>query len=268
MGVIFNIDTGSASCGEVVGIFGLQGTSLKGANVGGMEKLGTVGGVARLGTEERNVTAWLNRRTIAREIRARFENMPFATEGGTASSCSAAHHSETSGGSDGSGLSGSTGISEPRIAATASARLDSTALPKASRCSISPQTEHWKVWRLNPETRRVSSPTSSFKRISAPHAKHRIALPHSHRQPLLERCNDGASRRGQIFHTISFMALRAGFPARLVEIAACPHSLQSSGLMNNARRPAAILSVHSDILAGQHERYRCCHDPSPPTSAN
>ena len=146
MGVIFNVDTGSASSRDVGGIFGSEGTLLKaGANVDGVEKLGTADGVAKLGTKARNVTERLNRRTIARESRANFENMPFATEGGTASSRSAAHHGLTSRGSDGSGLSGSTGISEPRIAATASARLDSTSLPKASRCSISPQTEHWKV---------------------------------------------------------------------------------------------------------------------------
>jgi hypothetical protein len=230
MGVIFNVDTGSASSGDVGDKFGPEGTSLKGANVDGVEKLGTASGVARLGTEERNVTAWVNRRTIAREIRANFENMPFATEGGTVSSCSAADHGETS---------------EPRIVATASARLDSTSLPKASRCSISPQTEHWKVRRLNPETRRVSSPTSSFKRISAPHAKHRIALPHSHRQPLLERCNDGASRRGQIFHAISLMALRAGFPARLVEIATCPPHLTVIRAYEQCQATAA--SVRSDV---------------------
>jgi hypothetical protein len=49
---------------------------------------------------------------------------------------------------------------------------------------------------LSPETERLSSPTSSpFTRISAPHAKHRIASPTRKDAHLLERGKDGMSMK-------------------------------------------------------------------------
>ena len=69
---------------------------------------------------------------------------------------------------------GETGAAE--CIETGSMSAGSTRLVKTSRRSISPHTEHTKVWCSKPEIGIVSSTATCSKRISAPHDKHRIAL--------------------------------------------------------------------------------------------
>src|SRR4051794_25346654 len=99
-------------------------------------------GVAGVGARERNLMLRPNWRTNARKLRANCENTCFATL--RTASCSAVEGGETSGDS---GCGGDSECSE-----TASVGFGSTSLLKVSRCSISPQTEHLNVSRLNPET--------------------------------------------------------------------------------------------------------------------